>query len=201
MAPPWTLILSRVIPKCRIEGKTWAAKASLISTRSISLMVIPARDMARRHASTGPRPMISGFNAVTAEDTIRASGVIPSSRARTSLITTTAAAPSFSGQAFPAVTEPSVRNTGLSFPNPSRSVCGRGPSSAATTVPLGSVMGVMSFSKNPLAMARPAFCCDCMAYSSCAARVMPSSCATFSAVWPMEIYTSANSSPGIHGAT
>ena len=58
--------------------------------------------------------MISGFRPVTPDATMRASGVMPSSRARVSLITMTAAAPSFSGQALPAVTSPSGRNTGFS---------------------------------------------------------------------------------------
>ena len=48
--------------------------------------------------------MISGFSALTPLDTTRASGVVPSSFAFVSLMTTTAAAPSFSGHALPAVT-------------------------------------------------------------------------------------------------
>ena len=58
--------------------------------------------------------MISGESADTPVETIRASGVMPSSAALVSLMMTTAAAPSFSGQQFPAVTVPSGRNTGLS---------------------------------------------------------------------------------------
>ena len=46
-----------------------------------------------------------------------------------SLITTTAAAPSLSGQALPAVTLPSGRNTGFSSASFSTVVPGRGPSS------------------------------------------------------------------------
>ena len=57
--------------------------------------------------------MISGLSPVTPLATMRASGVMPSSRALVSLITTTAAAPSLSGQALPAVTVPPSRNTGL----------------------------------------------------------------------------------------
>src|ERR1700729_1707705 len=53
---------------------TWAANASLISTRSMSSMAIPARVSACRDACTGPSPMISGDRAVMPEDTIRASG-------------------------------------------------------------------------------------------------------------------------------
>ena len=100
---------------------------------------MPTRRSACRVASTGPRPMISGDSALTPVATIRASGVIPSSRALRSLITTTAAAPSLSGQQLPAVTVPSGRNTGLSAPTASSVTPGRGPSSRSTVVPSGSV--------------------------------------------------------------
>jgi len=70
--------------------------------------------------------------------------VSPSSAAFTSLITTSAAAPSFRGQQFPAVTVPCSRNTGLSEATLSRVVPGRGPSSAETTEPSGSVTGLIS---------------------------------------------------------
>jgi hypothetical protein len=43
MAPPFTLSLSQLMPSCLADGMTWAAKASLISTRSMSSMVMPAR--------------------------------------------------------------------------------------------------------------------------------------------------------------
>ena len=46
-------------------------------------------------------------------ETIRASGVRPSSRALVSDMMTSAAAPSLSGQQLPAVTRPSGRKTGL----------------------------------------------------------------------------------------
>ena len=75
--------------------------------------------------------MISGDSAVTPVETIRASGVMPSSAALRSLMTTTAAAPSFSGQQLPAVTVPSGRNTGLSAATFSSVVPARGPSSGA----------------------------------------------------------------------
>ena len=86
-------------------------------------------------ASTGPRPMISGLRPVTPLATMRASGVMPSSWALVSLMTTTAAAPSLSGQALPAVTVPPSRKTGLRAASPSRVVPARGPSSLVTTVP------------------------------------------------------------------
>ena len=57
---------------------------------------------------------------------------------------TRAAAPSFSGQAFPAVTRPSGRNAGFSAARPSSVVPGRGESSVLITVPSGKVTGVIS---------------------------------------------------------
>ncbi len=66
-------------------------------------------------ASIGPRPMISGDRPDTPVETMRASGVRPSSLALVSLMITTAAPPSLSGQAFPAVMVPLGRNTGFSW--------------------------------------------------------------------------------------
>ena len=153
-------------------------------------MVIPARASACLDASTGPSPMISGDSADTPVDTIRASGVMPRSAALRSLMITTAAAPSLSGQQLPAVTVPSGRNTGCSVATFSSVVPARGPSSAVTTVPSGRVSGVMSRCQKPLASAFSARFCDRTPNSSCACRVMPRNCATFSAVWPIAMYTS-----------
>ncbi|SKX49250.1 Uncharacterised protein [Mycobacteroides abscessus subsp. massiliense] len=59
--------------------------------------------------------MISGDRPDTPVDTTRASGVRPSSLARVSLRMTSAAAPSLSGQALPAVMVPLGRKTGFSW--------------------------------------------------------------------------------------
>ena len=96
--------------------------------------------------------MISGDSADTPEETMRAIGVRPSSAALVSLITTTAAAPSLSGQQLPAVTVPSGRNAGFSSATFSSVVPGRGPSSRLTMVPSGSSTGVISRSKKPLSI-------------------------------------------------
>ena len=96
------------------EAQARTANASLISTRSMSAIVLPAIRRTLRTASIGPRPMISGVRPVAAVATMRASGVRPSSLALVSLMMTSAAAPSLSGQALPAVTVPSGRNTGFS---------------------------------------------------------------------------------------
>ena len=61
----------------------------------------------------------------------------------------------------------------------------RGPSSAETTVPSGSVTGVISSAQNPLASAFSARFWESAANSSWSARVVPVSAATFSAVWPI----------------
>ncbi len=129
--------------------------------------------------------MISGLRPVTPLATMRASGVMPSSRALVSLMTTTAAAPSLSGQALPAVTVPPSRNTGLSWDRPSRVVPGRGPSSLVTTVPSARVTGMISRSKNPDSWAATARVWDWRANSSCSSRLTFLYSATFSAVWPM----------------
>ena len=126
------------IPSSSAEGITCAANASLISTRSMSFIVIPARSSAFLIASIGPSPMISGLRAETELEMIRASGVIPSSSARFRLITTTAAAPSFSGQALAAVTRPSGRKAGFIWLTASRVTPARGPSSLLMMVPSGS---------------------------------------------------------------
>ena len=133
----------------------------------------------------GPRPMISGSRAETPLDTMRASGVMPSSLALVSDITMTAAAPSLSGQALPAVMVPPSRNTGLSAASPSTVVPSRGPSSLVTTVPSSRVTGMISRSKKPFFWDSTARFWLRAANSSISSRVTFSYSATFSAVWPM----------------
>ena len=93
--------------------------------------------------------MISGSMPETEEATMRAFGVMPSSFARVSLMTTTAAPPSFKGHALPAVTLPSGMNAGSSCESPSNVDSARGPSSEETTVPSSFVYGVISRAKCP----------------------------------------------------
>ena len=71
-------------------------------------------------------------------------------------MTTTQDAPSLRGQALPAVTVPSGRNTGLSWLTFSSVVPARGPSSLARVEPSAKVTGVMSRSKKPRLMASSA---------------------------------------------
>ena len=91
---------------------------------------------------------------------IRARGVSPSAAAFASLMISTAAAPSLSGHELPAVTVPSSLNTGLSAASFSIVVPGRGPSSAATTVPSGNVTGTISRSNVPSCCAATARSCE-----------------------------------------
>ena len=100
-------------------------------------------------------------------------------------MTSTAAAPSLSGQALPAVTVPSGLNTGCSEASFSIVVPGRGPSSCVTSVPSGVVTGTISLSKCPLSRASTARFCEMTAHSSCASRLTLQRSATFSAVRPI----------------
>ena len=185
------------MPSSSAEGITWAANASLISTMSMSSIVMPARASAALQASIGPSPMISGFSADTPDEMMRASGVMPSSSARWRLITMTAAAPSFSGHALPAVTLPSGRKTGFSCETASKVTPARGPSSVATTEPSGNSSGVMSISKKPRPMASSALFWLITPYSSIAWRLTPLCSATFSAVWPIAMYRSGRPGAGV----
>ena len=133
--------------------------------------------------------MISGSTPVTADATIRARGFRPSSRARSSLITSTAAAPSFSGHALPAVTLPPGTKTGSSADSFSNVDDARGPSSIVTTVPSSFVYGVSSRSKKPDPCAATARSCERCAKRSMSSRETSQRSATFSAVSPIGMYT------------
>ncbi len=150
-------------------------------------MVIPARLSAAREASIGPSPMNSGSSAETPVETTRAIGLMPSSLALVSDMITTAAAPSLSGQALPAVTLPFSRKTGCSWARDSRLVPGRGPSSLLNNSPLGSGTGIISRSKKPSSRAFTAAVWLFTAYRSISSRLMFSRSATFSAVCPIEM--------------
>src|SRR5829696_2941810 len=188
IAPPcgFSLSLNGSTPISRHTGSTCAAKASFNSTTSTSSIVMPARASTRRTASIGPTPMISGSTPETDDATIRARGSIPSSRARVSDMTTTAAAPSFSGHGLPAVTLPPGLNAGSSCDSFSSVDDARGPSSFATPS-----HGVISRSKKPFSCAATARSCDCWAKRSMSSRETSHRSATFSAVTPIGMYTFA----------
>ena len=139
---------------------TCAAKASFSSMTSISSMRSPVRASTLRVAGMGPRPMYAGSTPATAEAMTRAIGRRPSSSAVSAEASSTAAAPSLMPEELPAVTVPSVRNTGRSWASFSGVVSGRGCSSRSMTVgsPFGCgiTTGTISSLKRPSAMAREA---------------------------------------------
>ena len=84
-----------------------AANASLASMISKSSIFIPVLAITFLVEATGPIPITSGLTPASAPATKVAIGLTPSSFAFSSLITTTAAAPSLIPEALPAVTNPS----------------------------------------------------------------------------------------------
>ena len=105
--------------------------------------------------------MSSGRIAATVEAMIRARGLRPSDAAFSADMTSTAAAPSLSGQALPAVTVPcSGSKTGFSAASFSIVVFGRGPSSLVSSPPSGSVTATISLSKWPDSCAATARVCE-----------------------------------------
>ena len=112
----------------------------------------------------------------------------PSAFARSSLMSSTAAPPSVSGDALPAVTVPYLRsNTGLSFASCSRLVSLRMPLSDVSVRSYfgGMYAGAISAVSRPSFVPAAAFMCDASASSSCAARAMWFSFAIFSADCPI----------------
>src|SRR6516165_239105 len=77
IAPPLTLSLASSMPSSRAQAITWAPNASLISKRSMSASLWPARSSTALMAGTGPMPMISGGTPTVAPATMRASESLP----------------------------------------------------------------------------------------------------------------------------
>ena len=86
-----------------------------------------------RIAGAGPIPIIFGSTPATEYPTILANGCKPFSFAFSSLINTKTALPSFRPDAFPAVTEPSLRKAGFNPANFSAVISARGCSSFENT--------------------------------------------------------------------
>ena len=120
-------------------------------------MEMPARLRALRAASTGPSPIMRGSMPEAPEATQRASGFRPSSRAFSALISSRAAAPSFSPEELPAVTVPFLRKAGFSRARASSEVSRRGRSSTQTMTGspffCGTGTGRISSSARPESMA------------------------------------------------
>ena len=109
-----------------------------------------------RVAPIGPIPITLGSTPNVADVTTRASGVQPCFAAAAALQTSSAAAPSLSGDEFPAVTVPFALNAGLSFASDSIVVSGRGGSSCVSSIgffPAPSRKGTSSPAKRPLSTA------------------------------------------------
>ena len=120
-------------------------------------------------------PITAGSTPTVAKLAIRASGVSPRRFASAADITTSAAAPSFSPLAFPAVTVPSLLNAGRSLAIISAVLSWRIYSSSLTTMsPLRPliVTGVISSLNRPLFCARHSPCVGyATANASCCSRV------------------------------
>ena len=152
----------------------------------MSSTVRPARSSRRGTAKTGPIPISSGSQPATAKPRKAPSGVTPSRAARSPSITTSAAAPSDSWLAFPAVMNLSSPLTGFRPASPSIVVDGRLHSSpdrvksscvvsfvvlsiTARVTPIGTI----SSANLPACCAAAIRCCERSEYSSCAARLTP----------------------------
>ena len=151
-APPWTLIFSWEIPSSFMAANTTTAKASLISKRSISSRVIPARPKTFLMAPMGAVVNHSGSWATEVWATILAMGLRPWALAYSAVVTTTAEAPSLILEALAAVTVPSLSKAGRRLGILARSAR-KGSSSRSTTVtaPLfpGTSTGTISAAKVP----------------------------------------------------
>src|SRR3954463_6858969 len=134
MAPPLTLTLPVSQQRSLLTAQACAANASLASIRSRSSAFQPAFLSAAREEGMGPVPMIEGSTPACAQDTMRASGVLPLFCAWVALIRTTAAAPSLRPDAFAAVTVPSLAKAGRNLETESIVTPALGYSSVSTTM-------------------------------------------------------------------
>ena len=109
MAPPfgftWPSNQSSGIWSSFCQASTTDAKASLISTTSMSSSFRPARSSTRVVAGMGAVSMRIGESPASENDTKRARGVSPSSSAFSRDAISTAEAPSEIWDEFPAVTD------------------------------------------------------------------------------------------------
>ena len=124
-----------VDPSSSMHGTICAANASLISTTSMSPIVMPVSASSFWIAGIGPSPMISGRGSRRrSRRRCGHCGFKPRVARLSSDMISSAAAPSLSGQALPAVTVPPSLNAGFSAASFSSVVPARGPSSLVTTV-------------------------------------------------------------------
>ncbi len=134
--------------------------------------------------------------ATSACATTRAIGVSPRAAAASSLMRTTAAAPSVICEELPAVMVPSPPNAGRSPASDSAVVSARSPSSALTTVgPFRPGTENGSISSAWMSAAAAKRWCDPAAHASCSARAMPSEPLRSSVDDPMERCSKASVNP------
>jgi hypothetical protein len=184
MAPPLTLTLVMSGWCSFSHDRTTEAKASLISTRSMSDSAIFARSSTFSVAGMGPVSIVTGSTPARAKAWNRARGRSPSSLAFSSLMISRAAAPSLICEELPAVTFPSGLKAGFRVASFSTLESGRTPSSRSKMPPSAPVTGMISFSKRPSSMARAARWCDCTAKASSSSRDRPHLSAISSAEMP-----------------
>lgn len=114
-------------------------------------------------AGAGANPIMRGATPTTVVATMRASGVRPNFEAAVLEARINAHAPSFTPEAFPAVTVPFGFTMGLSFESASSVVSGRGCSSVSKVLDSpffwGIGTGAISCLKKPAALARAQRCC------------------------------------------
>src|SRR5690606_31505573 len=188
MAPPLTLTISGSHSPSRVLTMVTTAKASLISTRPMSLRPRPALASAFSAARCGTVARYGGSAAAVAQERTRTMGLKPSARALSSFMRTRAAAPSLMPGALPAVMQPLGSNTGRSLASFSRLVSRRGASSVSTvSVPprTGTSTGTISSAMRPPSMAASARWWLRSAHWSCSSRLTLNSRAICSPWLPM----------------
>ena len=154
MAPPlgFTCSASSARPSCRMTANPWAAKASFNSTTSMSDIVSPSRCKSFSLAGAGPMPMMRGATPATAVPRMRAIGVRPKRSTAACEAMMSAAAPSLTPDALPAVTVPFCRNGVVRLASFSRLVV-RGCSSVSKRIGsprrCGRDIGVISRANRP----------------------------------------------------
>src|SRR6185437_11709405 len=143
--------------------------------------------------------MISGGTPATAKARKNARGLAPRALALSAEVRMSAAAPSLSGDEFPAVTVPVGSKAGLSAASFSSEVSARGPSSRSTVMSRQTspskrrvLTGRTSAAKSPRVQAATALPWLASAKASCCSRVTPNLRATFSAVFPIGMCASGN---------
>ena len=173
----------------RKHARTWAAKASLISTTSNCSNFMPVFARSFLTAGTGPMPMIFGSTPATPQSIILASGFKFRRLASSSDARTVAEAPSVMPDEFPAVMVPVFTNTGESLAMSSKDasirICSSESSCFVSPFFPRTATGINSSPNRFARVAAVAFCWLRSAYWSCSSRVILYKLARFFAVSPI----------------